>query len=239
LLEVDTKPKPRHELKYEINPLEYQVLQRKLSAVLKPDPHMQGQSSYNVRSLYFDDIYDSCLGDKESGIYKRKKYRIRIYNQSDEFIKFERKNRVGYFMLKESTRITREEADRLINCAFEFLAESDNHLLREFYVETRCNLMRPVVVVEYDREAYIHQVGTVRITFDSGLRTSSGVNGFFSCDCCNMKALQQQDNILEVKYNEVLPGYISGLFPNTIRPQMAIGKFVICRNQQLGQISAE
>jgi len=73
LLEVDTKPKPRHELKYEINPLEYQVLQRKLSAVLKPDPHMQGQSSYNVRSLYFDDIYDSCLGDKESGIYKRKK----------------------------------------------------------------------------------------------------------------------------------------------------------------------
>jgi hypothetical protein len=200
---------------------------------------MQGQSSYNVRSLYFDDIYDSCLGDKESGIYKRKKYRIRIYNQSDEFIKFERKNRVGYFMLKESTRITREEADRLINCAFEFLAESDNHLLREFYVETRCNLMRPVVVVEYDREAYIHQVGTVRITFDSGLRTSSGVNGFFSRDCCNMKALQQQDNILEVKYNEVLPGYISGLFPNTIRPQMAIGKFVICRNQQLGQISAE
>lgn len=239
MLEVDVKPKPRHELKYEISPLEYQVLQKKLSVTLKPDPHMQGQRSYNVRSLYFDDIYDSCLSDKESGIYKRKKYRIRIYNRSDEFIKFERKNRVGSYMLKESTRITREEADRLIGCDFEFLAKSNNHLLRDFYVETRCNLMRPVVIVEYDREAYIHPVGTVRITFDTRLRSSRGVNGFFSRDCCNIKALQQQDNILEVKFNEGLPGYISGLFPNTIRPQMAIGKFVICRNQQLGQVRVE
>jgi hypothetical protein len=237
MLEVDTKPKPRHELKYEISPLEYQVLQKKLSAILKPDPHMQGQSSYNVRSLYFDDIYDSCLSDKESGIYKRKKYRIRIYNRSDEYIKFERKNRVGVYMLKESTRITREDANRLIDCDFEFLAKSDNQLLRDFYVETRCNLMRPVVVVEYDREAYIHQVGTVRITFDRQLRTSRGYTGFFNRNCCNMKALQQQDNILEVKYNEGIPSYICGLFPNTIRPQMAIGKFVICRNQQLGQAS--
>jgi hypothetical protein len=239
MLEVDASPQLRHELKYEVNPLEYRIIEKKLSTILQPDPHMKGQSSYNVRSLYFDDVANSSLADKEAGVYERKKYRMRIYNQSDEFIKFERKNRIGYYMLKESTRITRKQADRIIECDFEFLSKSDNKLLKEFYMETRCNLMRPVVIVEYDREAYIHQVGTVRITFDTKLRTSLGYKQFFCQDYCSMKALGQQDIILEVKYNEVLPGYISGLFPNTIRPQLAVGKYVICRNQQIGQVGVE
>jgi hypothetical protein len=239
MLEVDAKPQLRHELKYEVNLLEYQVAQKKLSTILPPDPHMQGAGCYNVRSLYFDDVNNSSLSDKEAGVYKRKKYRMRIYNQQDDFIKFERKTRVGAYMLKESTRITREQADRIINCDFEFLAKADNKLLREFYWETRCNLMRPVVIVEYNREAYIHQVGTVRITFDTQLRTSLGYKQFFCRDYCSMRALTQQDIILEVKYNEVLPGYISGLFPDTIRPQLAVGKYVICRNQQIGQVGVE
>lgn len=239
MLEVDAKPQLRHELKYEVNPLEYRVTEKKLSAILQPDPHMQGQSSYNVRSLYFDDIANSSLNDKEAGVYQRKKYRMRIYNHKDDFIKFERKNRIGAYMLKESTRITREQADRIIDCDFDFLAKSENRLLMDFYWETRCNMMRPVVIVEYDREAYIHQVGTVRITFDSQLRTSLGYKQFFCNDYCSMKALEQQSIILEVKYNEVLPGYLQGLFPDTIRPQLAVGKYVICRNQQIGHVGVE
>jgi hypothetical protein len=226
-------------LKYELNLLEYRILQRKIAAILTPDPHMQSCGSYNVRSLYFDDIYGSSLRDKESGIYKRKKYRIRIYNRSDHFIKFERKTKIGAYMLKESTRITREQADQLIEGDIDFLAKIENPVLKDFYFEARCNLMRPVVIVEYDREAYIHKVGTVRVTFDTQLRTSLGYKQFFSKDCCSMRALEQQDIILEVKYNEVLPSYIRGLFPDTMGLQLAIGKYVICRKQQLNQTGTE
>jgi hypothetical protein len=239
MLEVDAKPQLRHELKFEVDALEYQVLQKKLATILKPDPHMQRGRCYNVRSLYFDDFYDSSLRDKESGLYKRKKYRVRIYNRSDDFIKFERKTKIGSYMRKQSTRITREQADQLIDGNFDFLAKTENQLLKDFYLETRCNLMRPVVIVEYEREAYIHQVGTVRITFDTQMKTSLGYKQFFDKDYCSIRALEQQDIILEVKYNEVLPSYIRGLFPNTIHPQLAIGKFVICRNQQKGFNSTE
>jgi hypothetical protein len=241
MIPLEKKPCLRHEFKYEIDQLEYQVLQKKLCTILQPDPHMisNGHRHYNVRSLYFDDYYDTSLNDKEAGIYRRKKYRIRIYNRSDDFIKFERKTKIGAYMLKESTRITREQADRLIGCNFDFLDKTENHLLKDFYLEARCNLMRPVVIVEYQREAYIHKVGTVRITFDTQLRTSLGCTQFFNKTYCSMSALEQKDIILEVKYNEVLPGYICGLFPNTIRPQLAIGKFVICRNQQLLQTGIE
>jgi hypothetical protein len=223
----------RHELKYEINALEYQVLQKKLSKVLKPDPYMYPKSYYNVRNLYFDDCHDSALSDKDAGLFKRKKYRMRIYDHSAAYIKFERKTKIGSYMLKESTHITRETAEKLIAKDYDFLSKTTDKLLKDFYLETRCNLMRPIVIVEYEREAYIQPIGTVRITFDTCLRTALGCSDLFSDQLCTMSTLNQQSTILEVKYNEVLPKYVCGLFPDTIRPKLAIGKFVICRNQQI------
>jgi hypothetical protein len=141
-------------------------------------------------------------------------------------------------MRKETVKITREEADRMINKDFDFLAKTENQLLKDFYLETRCNLMRPVVIVEYEREAYIQPIGAVRVTFDTQLRTSLGYSKFFEENYYCMSTLEQKGIILEVKYNEVLPHYISGFFPSTISPQQAKGKFVICRNQQISQIGS-
>jgi len=221
----------RHELKYQIDTLQHQVLQRKLATVLKLDPNVRSRGCYTVRNLYFDDLRDTALHEKQAGIPYRKKYRLRIYNHSDAFIKFERKTKINQYVLKESLRISRCEADRIIGGDVSFLSNS-NHVLREFCRESRCRLMRPVVIVEYEREAYVHPVGNVRITFDTGLRIGLGPTSFFDRNCCTMGILNRPEIIMEVKYNEVLPQFICGLFPNTIRPQSAIGKYVICRTQQ-------
>jgi hypothetical protein len=228
----------RHELKYQIDALQYQVLQKKLSTILEPDPNMESNSRYNIRNLYFDDFRDTALCEKQAGVFDRNKYRMRIYNHSDAVIKLERKTKIGQYSLKESTRITRGEADKIITGDFNFLAKSEDRFLRDFYLEVRCNLMRPVVIVEYDREAYIHPIGNVRITFDTGLRTELGVTSFFDRNICTMGILERPGIILEVKYDEVLPQYICGLFPNTIRPQVAVGKFAICRTQQKCQMGS-
>jgi hypothetical protein len=157
---------------------------------------------------------------------------MRIYNHNDAVIKFERKTKIGQYSLKETTRITRDEANQIIAGNYSYLAKSEDHLLRDFYLETRCNLMRPVIIVEYDREAYIHPIGNVRITFDTGLRTELGITSFFDHNICTMGIIDHPSIIMEVKYDEVLPQYIRGLFPNTIRPPAAFGKFAICRTQQ-------
>ena len=224
----------RHEFKYQIDNLDYRILQKKLCTFLKPDSNMKPKSSYNVRTLYFDDLEDSNFHQKQAGVYNRKKYRLRIYNHSDAVIKFERKRKIGAYVLKETARLTRWEADRLLVGDYGFLAKSDHRLLREFYCELRCRLLHPVVIVEYEREAFVHPIGNVRITFDSCLRTGHNVESFFE-GTSMAGVLNQQGVILEVKYNEVLPEYIRGLFPDTIRPRLAIGKFVICRSQELSQ----
>jgi hypothetical protein len=223
----------RHELKYKIDRLQFDVLRKNLAAVLKPDPHMGAAGRYHIRSLYFDDFRNSAFWDKQAGVYRREKYRIRIYNRSDSVIKFERKTKIHRFVFKETARLTRDEADRIIAGDVGFLADSDDKLLRDFYQASRCNLMRPVAVVEYDRVAYFHPVGNVRITFDTGLRMGLGSIPFFDCNVCTMSIVKESDVILEVKYDDVLPLFICGLFPDTIRLRSAIGKFVMCREQHV------
>ena len=223
----------RHELKYKIDRLQFDVLRKNLAAVLKPDPHMGTAGRYHVRSLYFDDFRNSAFWDKQAGTYSREKYRIRIYNRSDAVIKFERKTKIQRFIFKETVRLTRDEADRIIAGDIGFLADSKHKLLRDFYRKSRCNIMRPAAVVEYDRAAYVHPVGNVRITFDTGLRTGLASISFFDCNVCTMSIVNESDVILEVKYDDVLPLFICSLFPDTIRPQSAIGKFVMCREQHM------
>jgi len=196
-------------------------------------------SSYTVKNLYFDDYNDTAYWDKEAGTNKRKKYRIRIYNNDDAVIKFERKSKIGCYVFKETTYITRQQAEQMAAGNFDFLANTTDKLLSDFYLETRCGLIKPVVIVEYIREAYVQPIGNVRVTFDSSLKTRLGAQEFFDCKACMVKAFEQQGMILEVKYTDVLPTYVKGLFPDTIKPQQAIGKFSICRSQQMLQTGSQ
>lgn len=223
----------RHELKYHIDHLQYQILRKKLSIVLKSDPHAGPDGTYHVRSLYFDDFKNSALHEKISGVVPRKKYRLRIYNYSDEYIKFEQKTKLNQYIFKESTQLTRKEADQLIAGNIEFMANSKNPLLNAFYLESRHKLLHPVVIVDYQREAYVHPLGNIRITFDTNLHTNQGSAAFFDPHASTIKVHEVQDVILEVKYDTTLPKHIQGLFPNNIQPASAIGKFAVCRTTKI------
>ena len=223
------RPRLRHELKYHLTFMEYQILRKKVAAVLKLDSNAGPDGCYHIRSLYFDDFRNTALFENQAGVARRKKYRIRIYNHSDHFIKFERKTKLNQYILKDWVRITREDANKIIAGDINFLTDSESALLRDFYLDYRRNLLRPVVMVDYLREAYVHPVGNVRITFDKGLHTGLGPVVFFDHKCPTAVILEEHEMILEVKFDDVLPSHIRGLFPNTIRPRSAIGKFMICR----------
>ncbi len=154
--------------------MHYQLLRKKLALVLKMDPHAGPNRTYHIRSLYFDDFKNSAFFDKQAGISKRKKYRIRIYNYNDNCIKFERKTKINMLVGKEWAKISREEAEKIVTGDFSVLVNSEDKLLQEIYRESRFNLLRPVIIVDYLREAYVHPVGNVRITFDMFLHTNLG-----------------------------------------------------------------
>ena len=90
----DSMESYRHEFKYLCSDGELAVLKVRLQGLVRPDPHAGADGVYRIRSLYFDDYYDSCLKENESGTDPREKFRIRIYNHSTEHITLELKKKI-------------------------------------------------------------------------------------------------------------------------------------------------
>ena len=222
----------RHELKFFISPLQYQVRSRTLKATLNPDPNGDENNQYHIRSLYFDTAYDSALYDKINGTANRDKYRIRIYNFSDQMIRLECKSKFRDLISKRSVRITRDLAEQLISADPTGLESTASGLVSDTFREMRTNLLHPVVIVDYLREAYLHPAEEVRITFDMQLRSGLNSVDMFNPYLPTVPPFDHDEIILEVKYNQVLPPYIASLLTYALRDgacRSAISKYVYCR----------
>jgi len=222
----------RHELKFFITDVQYHVLSSMLKNVLHPDPNGDENNQYHIRSLYFDTVFDDALNEKISGVANRNKYRIRIYNFSDKMIRLECKSKFRDLISKRSVRISRDLAEQLISADPTGLESTASGLVSDVFREMRTNLLHPVVIVDYLREAYLHPVEDVRITFDRQLR--SGVNSIdlFNPHIPTVPPFDHEEIILEVKFNRQLPPYISHILTYALRDgavQSAISKYVHCR----------
>ncbi|MFB9325899.1 polyphosphate polymerase domain-containing protein [Paenibacillus aurantiacus] len=224
--------KLRHEMKYYIHYHEYLGLRERVGAVLTMDKNSIGRDGYHIRSLYFDNMHEAALNDKNDGIFQRKKYRIRIYNKSDRVIKLERKSKYHEYIAKESASMTREEYDRIIAGDWEFLRNSESPLARDFYFDNKHGLLKPAVVVDYQREAYIFPVSDVRITFDKSLKGSIQSLDIFDPNLPMVESIEGPKTILEVKYNQFLPDFVYGLIQMSAANRSTISKYVICRERR-------
>ena len=222
----------RHELKYHITPAELTVLRGVLAPVMQLDPNGNENNEYHIRSLYFDTINDDALDEKIAGVGNRKKYRIRIYNFSDRVIKLECKSKYGDLISKQSVSIPRELAEQLIAGDPDGLQRMRHPLLHDVYREMRTRLLRPAVIVDYVREAYIHQAEEVRITFDKQVRT-----GLYSVDMFNPQiptypVFDDPVEILEVKFDEFLPSYLQSILSGITAQRSAVSKYTWCRRYE-------
>lgn len=183
---------------------------------------------YMIRSLYFDDYWNTAYEQKGDGVLERKKYRIRIYNYGDKSIKLERKKKYDAFIFKESAKLTRKEFDSILAGDYKFLLNHPNHLCREFYIECMCNHLRPRTIVDYEREPWIVDAGTVRITFDMNVRAAIGSFDIFDPDLPCLSVIDPGKLVLEVKYTELLPQFARDILPPYQAEMTAVSKYVLC-----------
>lgn len=223
--------KYRHELKFIITNLEYQELHTILNTIMIHDPHTGSSGNYNIRSLYLDDMYRTAYQEKMDGVEIRKKYRIRIYNCSDSRISLECKYKNGPYIYKESVRLSREEYEKMLQQDYGFLLKKDEQMAREFFVDARTSRLRPWVIVEYDREPFINDVGTVRITFDKEVRAISPADDMFSEKAPSFCVLPPGKMILEVKFTGKLPEKIRNIFQSYSYVQTSASKFCLCADK--------
>lgn len=223
------RPSARHELKYYINYGEYTHLSHTLDYLLARDDSGDEFNEYAVRSLYFDTVFDDFLYEKISGVGERKKYRIRTYNFTDKQIKLECKAKYGDLISKQSVGIPRDLADQIISCDPTGLERTSVPLLHDIYREMKTRLLRPVVIVDYVREAYTHPAEEVRITFDKKLHTALSQTDMFNPYLPTVPVFDEDVVVLEVKFNRVLPDYLQRVLAGVSGDRCAISKYVMCR----------
>ena len=228
LFEPPKGTKLRHEWKHIISSADKAQLIARLSAFCAPDPHY-GAQSYHIRSLYFDNVYDKALRERLNGQECREKFRIRYYNFDDNYIVLEKKSKWGQLCGKQSIRITRLEVEALLRGEIDWLMQKEAKLCHELYAKIRGQMLKPKVIVDYTRRAFVYKPGNTRITLDDDVRTGLSSLDFFNSELPTIPADITRPIILEVKYDQYLPDNIRRAIRLNDRRTTNFSKYAACR----------
>lgn len=221
----------RYENKYIITTAEYLTLSTRLKALMSPDENVvNSEGEYFIRSLYFDDEFQTGLTDKREGALMREKFRIRFYNFDKSFIRLESKQKHNFLTKKESAKLSYEDVVNILNGDIWDLYNSENEIVRNFYLKSRLRHLRPKVIVDYVREAYTFS--DVRVTFDKNIRSANYNTNLFSKGIMTLPCLPSDQMVLEVKYDDELPDSIAKLLSPLAASQTAFSKYEMCRRFQ-------
>lgn len=200
--------KYRNEWKYYLSAADFQIIQNRIGKFLNVDENANYSKSYNIHSLYFDDYSNTCLYENEAGINKRHKWRIRYYDDlSDIFL--EKKEKINNLCKKRSCKISKEQYSCLINGECEkIIYDENNELIKEFCIEIMTKLYKPKVIISYERIAYVDPITNIRITYDKNISASNEISKFLSNDYIRFQILPINKNILEIKFDDILPSHI-------------------------------
>ena len=216
----------RHEIKHEINSADALVIRARLGAVASCDSHYEN-GVYRIRSLYFDDSFDTALREKLDGVNRREKFRIRLYNNSTDFICLEKKSKINGLCAKSSVWLTEREAELLSRGEYLFLKDRMEALCAELFVKMRRGLC-PKVLVDYTRRAFVYGPGNVRVTLDYDMETGLKSTELLNPDCPTVP-VRDDPKILEVKWDGFLPDIIRDAVNLPFRRESAFSKYATCR----------
>ncbi len=228
--------KYRHEQKYICNQKDKALLQSRLRHLMRLDPNTRGGESYHIKSIYFDDCFNSCMYENEGGLDDRQKYRIRAYDNNPEMIKMEIKHKKSGMTNKESCRISRNIMERLVyHNEYPFFQDAPP-VYNMFCLQHKLRLLKPVCIIGYQRTAYVLKEGNVRITFDESIYASSDILHFFDSSH-RVPVLPTGQFVLEVKYDEFLPVQIERALGIQTLAQTSFSKYYLGRNALNGTLT--
>lgn len=221
--------KYRNEIKYIITKNQAKILMQRLNLVMELDSNTI-DDSYLIRSLYFDDINSTSYYEKLDGVLFRKKYRIRLYNGDDKYIRLECKHKHNNMTAKEQALINRDICDKIINGSYDI--ETEDEVLKKFLIDIKVRHLIPSVIVDYRRVAYTYPISTVRITFDYNIRSGRYNYNLYDNDEAKEEVINDNLVVLEVKFDEVLPLQIANIIETIPSYRQAVSKFALCRGKK-------
>jgi len=223
----------RHEYKYVCSRQQIEYLKNRISPIMEMDMNAN-MVGYEVRSLYLDDYHNNYWGDNMAGVDPREKIRIRIYNGETSVIRLEIKQKKREGTKKLSCAISEDLCKAIIKGRNLDIKEVDSPVYRKFYLQYETRLLRPAVIVEYDRIPYIYRDGNVRITFDMNIRSSNEFDHFLDNRILSRTIMPINSHLMEVKFDEFLPDTIYQEVDTNRLKRTTFSKYFLCRKYNPG-----
>jgi len=107
--------------------------------------------------------------------------------------------------------------------------DTDKDLIKELAADMLIRNYRPKVIVDYERIAYVEEITNVRITFDMKISASYELDKFIDGDYLSYYLLPSGMNVLEVKFDDILPSYIRNIVESFNFEQTSFSKYYYCR----------
>lgn len=217
----------RYELKFEVSETMLPLLRARLRAVMRPDSH-SGPDGYRVRSLYFDDLDSSAYRDKLNGHMERSKLRLRYYNGDESYIILENKEKLGQMTRKTAQQVSRQTALAMLRGDREQCLADRGPVMDLFLARGGTRVLKPRILVDYGRTAFVHPVSNVRVTLDE--KVSSGLyrTDLFDRETTRLPVLDPGRAVLEIKFDHFLPPHLADALRDIPMVRLAVSKYVKC-----------
>lgn len=222
------REKFRNELKYICSEGELIQIHSRVQMLCYADAHVGPEGIYNIRSIYFDDLQNRYFFENENGTDPREKFRIRTYNASDSRITLECKKKERSMTHKDSCQLSKEQYQKILDGSLS-ASDVNSTLLEKFYLIQEQRHLQPKVIVAYERTPFVYTFGNVRITFDRNIGSSTDISAFFDPYLPVRPILPLGKNILEVKYDELLPNFLYDAMSLGSLRQTTFSKYYLCR----------
>ena len=228
----------RNEIKYLVSETQLVLLENRIRNLIQPDRHAGADGTYQIRSLYFDDFENTYYRENEMGTDPREKFRIRIYNGDPGRISLELKRKQHSMTQKLSCLLTEEQCRELMAGRPLPADPSYPPVLQKMNLLMKTRLLKPKVIVEYDRTPFVEKLGNTRVTLDRNIRSSNAVASFLEKRVPARPIMPAGKQILEVKYDEFLPDYLYRNLQLSHLRQTTFSKYYLCRRYSLSGIRA-
>jgi 8-oxo-dGTP pyrophosphatase MutT (NUDIX family) len=207
---------PRVEAKYLVPVDTMLSVKTALMPILLPDPH---GPAYSIQSIYLDNAHLDLFRASQANTADHFKLRARTYNRKGEVF-LEVKRKTNGICSKERNVVPADQYNTVLRTA----TAKDHIPFVKLAIENRT---KPVVLIDYDREAYNIQHSLGRITFDRNVKY--GRHTSFQFDGGSDHFLVSPGlSIIEMKFSREIPSLVQETLRKYNLQRISVSKY--CRS---------
>jgi hypothetical protein len=188
---------------------------------------------YFVRSVYFEDDFNSNFDEKVDGHRIRKKFRFRHYKKNLDSgpIYLETKGRNLERTYKRRIKIEKKDIELIKDPKnlYKLVEKYPNsRTVNEFVFESYKKNLKPKVIVDYERQPYVNKHGLYfRLTFDQNISCINLNDHLENYNKNNIISCKSGFTILEVKFDRSIPLWFHRIIQSYNLRRQSISKFVL------------